>query len=193
MENRYHGHYPDQYQDILRETRELGFDMASDPRMGSLLMTLAASKPSGHFLELGTGTGLATSWLLRGMDPASTLITVDKDPRLSVVADKYFAVDERVQVLSAEVETLLDTWDSGTFDLIFADAWPGKYSLLNETLDKLRLGGIYIVDDMAPRESWPHDHHALAAALIEELGNMTNIMLTKIGWSTGVMLCVRVA
>jgi hypothetical protein len=38
---------------------------------GLFLRTLAASKPAGRFLELGTGTGVATAWLLDGMDHAS--------------------------------------------------------------------------------------------------------------------------
>ena len=53
---------------IRRDTRQLGFTMASEPQTGSLLRTLAASKPSGRFLELGTGTGVGTAWLLAGMD-----------------------------------------------------------------------------------------------------------------------------
>jgi len=44
-----------------------------------MLRTLAASKPGGRFLELGTGTGIATAWLLEGMDERSTLISIDND------------------------------------------------------------------------------------------------------------------
>jgi len=35
--------------------------MASEPLVGALLRTLAASKSGGRLLELGTGTGIATS------------------------------------------------------------------------------------------------------------------------------------
>ncbi|HEY2720855.1 MAG TPA: hypothetical protein VGI82_03980 [Chitinophagaceae bacterium] len=52
------------YTDMEAETKSLGSTMASDVLTCSLLRTLAASKPSGKFLELGTGTGLATSWIL---------------------------------------------------------------------------------------------------------------------------------
>jgi predicted O-methyltransferase YrrM len=45
--------------------KNLDFGMASDPLTGALLATLAASKPGGRFLELGTGTGGATAWLHR--------------------------------------------------------------------------------------------------------------------------------
>ena len=53
---------------IRKDTEELGFTMASEPKTGALLAVLAASKPRGRFLELGTGTGLGTAWLLSGMD-----------------------------------------------------------------------------------------------------------------------------
>jgi predicted O-methyltransferase YrrM len=36
----------------------VGFTMASDAWTGALLRTLAAAKPGGSLLELGTGTGL---------------------------------------------------------------------------------------------------------------------------------------
>src|SRR3989442_12791719 len=66
---------------IRRDTRQLGFTMASEPQTGSLLRTLAASKPSGRFLELGTGTGVGTAWLLAGMDERSRLDSVENDAR----------------------------------------------------------------------------------------------------------------
>src|SRR5262245_22055335 len=64
---------------ILAETSALGFTMASEPKVGALLAALAASKPAGRLLELGTGTGHGTAWLLLGMDQRSTLDTVDSD------------------------------------------------------------------------------------------------------------------
>ena len=42
----------------------LGFDMNSDREVGLLLAALAASKPGGRVLELGTGCGLGAAWLL---------------------------------------------------------------------------------------------------------------------------------
>ena len=37
---------------------------------------LAASKPSGRILEIGTGTGVGTAWLLDGVDSTSRIISV---------------------------------------------------------------------------------------------------------------------
>ena len=60
---------------ISEVTSAIQFAMASEPLVGALLRTLAASKPAGRFLELGTGTGIATAWLLSGMDQNSTLVS----------------------------------------------------------------------------------------------------------------------
>src|SRR5205085_1277758 len=60
--------------------RSAAFAMPSEPRTGAMLRMLAATKPGGRLLELGTGTGLATAWLLDGMDRDARLISVDVDP-----------------------------------------------------------------------------------------------------------------
>src|SRR5437879_7330798 len=82
---------------IRRDTRQLGFTMASEPQTGSLLRTLAASKPSGRFLELGTGTGVGTAWLLAGMDERSRLESVENEARVLVVAWRSIGQDTRMQ------------------------------------------------------------------------------------------------
>ena len=84
---------------ILSDTEALGFNMVSEPRVGSLLAALAASKPAGRFLELGTGTGHGTAWLLAGMDAESTLETVDTDADVVAVAQRHLGSDRRVTFL----------------------------------------------------------------------------------------------
>ena len=81
---------------ILGDSEALGFSMTSEPKVGALLAVLAASKPGGRLLELGTGTGHGTAWLLSGMDAASTLDTVDTDPHVVAVAQRHLRADERV-------------------------------------------------------------------------------------------------
>ena len=75
--------------DILAETEALGFSMTSEPKVGSFLAALAASKPGGRFLELGTGTGHGTAWLLAGMDASSSLDTVDTDAEVVAIAQRH--------------------------------------------------------------------------------------------------------
>jgi len=82
---------------LCAATERLNFDMPSDARTGALLRTLAASKPGGRLLELGTGTGLATAWLLDGMDAAARLVTVDHDERVQSVAREMLGHDARIE------------------------------------------------------------------------------------------------
>jgi hypothetical protein len=84
---------------IAARTTELSFNMASEPRTGALLQVLAASKPGGRLLELGTGTGLTTAWLLSAMDSASTLISVDTDPAVQAVAREALGNDPRLTLV----------------------------------------------------------------------------------------------
>ena len=176
---------------IKAETEALGFSMASDYQTGSLLRTLAASKPAGHFLEIGTGTGLATAWILAGMDSRSHLTTVDIDEQVLAVARKYLGSDSRISIVIDDATGFLLECEVESFDYIFADSWPGKYDRLEETLGLLRPGGIFIIDDMLPQPNWPQGHGANVERLVGKLESREDVSVTKIGWSTGLMLVVK--
>ena len=126
---------------IVFDTEAMSFTMISEPKVGALLATLAASKPAGRFLELGTGTGHGTAWLLTGMDAASTLVTVDPDELVVAVARRHLGSDSRVTFQVADGAEFLRGARPGQFDLVYADAWPGKFSHLDEALALLRPGG----------------------------------------------------
>ena len=96
---------PKQLPQIQVDTVALNFGMASEPLTGALLRTLAASKPCGRLLELGTGTGLATAWLLDGMDPSSTLISVDSDATVQAVAQRALGADPRLKLINPQNPT----------------------------------------------------------------------------------------
>ena len=130
--------YPADYARITRKSEDIGFTMPSDVYIGSLLKTLVSSKPGGRFLELGTGIGLSLSWMIDGMDAESHLISVDNDPKLIAIATEYFGKDERVALHCADGSNWIKTYTGDTFDLVFADAWPGKYSETDEILDQIK-------------------------------------------------------
>src|SRR5258707_3519397 len=118
--------YPSAYLQIDKSTVESGFTMASDVLTCSLLRTLASAKPSGKFLELGTGTGLSTSWILDGMDSSSTLISVDNDPSYLSIAENYLANDKRLSLLNSDGGDWIANNRHLRFDYILADTWQGK-------------------------------------------------------------------
>ncbi|MFW2439461.1 MAG: O-methyltransferase, partial [Arenicellales bacterium] len=119
--------YPVAYEEILKDTNNIGFDQLSDPLLGSFLSTLSATKVSGDFLELGTGSGISTSWILHGMDSCSSLTTVDSNEGLVAIAKKHLGKDDRVKFIIGEGGELITNTEPNSIDFIFADAWAGKY------------------------------------------------------------------
>jgi len=176
---------------ILRDTEALGFNMTSEPKVGALLAVLAASKPGGRLLELGTGTGHGTAWLLSGMDAGSTLDTVDTDPHVVAVAQRHLGADERVTFHVMDGAAFLEGGTSLQFDLIYADAWPGKFTHLNEALSLLRPGGFYLIDDLLPQSNWPEGHAPKVPALVDDLERRREFSTVRLAWASGLMLVVR--
>jgi predicted O-methyltransferase YrrM len=182
---------PIEVEAIIRETADIGFSMASESQTGSLLRTFAASRPAGQFLELGTGTGVATAWLLDGMDQASRLESVDNDPTVIAIARRHLGSDPRVTFHLDDGAVFIERQTVGSYDFVFADAWPGKFSHLEQALALVRVGGIYFIDDLLPQVNWPAGHAASVSALIEQLATHDRFVSTKLAWASGLMVLVR--
>ncbi|MGB3144835.1 MAG: class I SAM-dependent methyltransferase [Maribacter sp.] len=182
---------PKIHDEIVRKSEEIGFTMPSDLYVGSMLKTLISSKPSGYFLELGTGIGLSLSWMVDGMDENSKLISVDNDAELIGIANTYFGADSRLQLVCEDGAEWIKDNLTKRFDLIFADAWPGKYGQLDEVLKMVKVGGYYVIDDMSQQPNWPAGHDENVKQLIGYLEGRNDFQITKMNWSTGLVLAVR--
>ena len=90
----------------------------------------------------------------------------------------------------SDAGAFLESGDAG-FDIIYADAWSGKYSHLNEALGLLKPGGIYVVDDMLPLPNRPDDHAPKAERLLAALHSHPGISSTFLAWSAGIVMCVK--
>lgn len=183
--------YPSAYNAIKVATEASGFTMPSEVLTCSLLKTLAASKPGGKFLELGTGTGLSTTWILDGMDDSASMISIDNDETVLSIAKENLGVDKRLKLICADGADWIKQNAGQKFSFIFADAWPGKYLLLDEVLKMVEKGGLYIIDDMLPQANWPTGHAEKATDLISYLDSREDIILTKMGWATGIVIITK--
>jgi len=177
--------------EILKRTEALAFPMPSEPRTGATLRVLAASKPGGRLLELGTGTGLSTAWLLDGMDRDARLTSVDVDPGPQAVARELLGGDARLEIITMDAAVFLRQQTRETFDLIFADAMPGKYECLDDALALLRPGGLYVIDDMLPQTNWPENHATKVPRLIADLAGRAAFRIVSLAWSSGLVLVAR--
>ncbi|MFB7372035.1 O-methyltransferase [Streptomyces sp. NPDC056222] len=179
---------------VLRsKARDAGFIMSCEDRTGSLLAALAAARPAGRILELGTGAGEGTAWLLSGMDPASRLTTVELDPTIQAVAQEQLGADLRVTFVSGDGGTWLQEFDGAPFDLVFADTWPGKFTHLDRALDLVAPGGTYLIDDLFPQPGWPEGHEASVERLLAELDEREDFRCVRLAWASGLLMAVRTA
>jgi predicted O-methyltransferase YrrM len=182
---------PSAFDAIVHDTEDCGFTMVSEPKVGAFLAVLAASKPSGRILEMGTGTGHGTAWLLSGMDSAARLDTVDTDPGVVAIARRHLEADPRVTFHVLDGAQFIQRSARGQYDLIYADAWPGKFSHLDDALALLRLGGMYVIDDLLPQPNWPDGHAPKVPALIDDLERRAEFISVRLAWASGLMVVVR--
>ena len=99
--------------------------------------------------------------------------------------------DSRLELITEDGSVWIKEYDGAQFDLIFADAWPGKYSDLEKTLELVKPGGFYIIDDMLPQTNWPIGHELKAEALLDELKGQANFRMNFMNWITGIVILTR--
>lgn len=169
-----------------------GFELSCEPVAGGLLAALAAAvPPGGRVLELGTGVGVGTAWLVHGLGMRSDaeLVTVELDDRTAALArleewPDYvrFVVGDGLTTLEAE----------GQFDLIFADApGGGKTTGLDRTIAALRPGGWLVVDDMTPKPDWPDDWPEIYERVRRTMAGHPDLVAIEIADGSGIIAAAK--
>jgi predicted O-methyltransferase YrrM len=125
------------------------------------------------------------------MTTDAELWTVDIDQDGSAIAKAH--LDRRARVIVENALSFMQGVRSlgRRFDLIFADAMPGKYQHRDLALDLLVEGGLYIVDDLSPSRGW-REGAALAAELARDISADPRLVSLSLDWSTGHLIAVRV-
>jgi predicted O-methyltransferase YrrM len=137
------------------------------------------------------------------MDADSHLLTIDRDTQVNAIARTYLGSDSRVQFHVGDAEDFLGTMGVGQYDFIFADATPGKLTLLDEVLGGLAPGGLYVIDDLLPEPIAPLGSPARAPkllepgrqakvdALIATLESRADLRTTKLNWASGIIIATK--
>lgn len=170
-----------------KASADVGFRMSCDPRTGALLRTLAASKPGGRLLELGTGTGVGAGWLLAGMDADAQLVSVERNPQNATIARKLHD-DPRLEVVEADARDWLLGYTGRPFDLAFVDCRPGKFECRHLLLQHLAPGALYVGDDLMPQPTWPDDHPPRVSHFLGEIIQEPDLVVTLMRWSSGLVV-----
>jgi predicted O-methyltransferase YrrM len=171
-----------------RRAEVLGFTCSSHDGVGRLLAVLAAAvPPRGRVLELGTGAGVGTAWIVEGLGSRDDVevVSVEQDPgRAAAVAE--WSWPPWVRLVTAEALEALGS--QGRFDLVFADARGGKWEGLDRTIAALAPHGLLLVDDMITAGQTEEDarrQEGVRAALTAHPG----LQVVELDWASGVILC----
>ena len=114
-------------------------------RRGRAAPLLAAAAGAKAVVEIGTGAGVGSVYLLRGMRPDGVLTTIDVEPEHHRAARETFAeagiASNRVRLISGRALDVLPRLTDGAYDLVFCDADKKEYAgYLEQALRLLRPG-----------------------------------------------------
>ncbi len=169
------------------------FAESCDDDVGRLLAVQAAHLPTGaKVLEIGTGVGIATAWLVAGLGSRTDvdIFSVEADETLSATARSY-QWPSYVRIETANVDTALADHPS-TFDLILADASASTLDLADAMVDASRSGGMLIFNRNAFRAaaaSEPED--AALSALRQIVLDHDRLVAVDIEWTGGLLIAAK--
>jgi predicted O-methyltransferase YrrM len=170
------------------------FAGSCDDDVGRLLALQAAHLPTfAKVLEIGTGVGVATAWLVAGLGSRTDvdILSVEADATLGATARSY-RWPSFVRIETANVETALADHAS-TFDLILADASASTLDHVDAMVDASRSGGMLIffhhagVDAAAASE--PGD--APLSALRQTVLDHDKLVAADIDWCGGLLIAAK--
>jgi predicted O-methyltransferase YrrM len=120
-----------------------------DPTTGALLRVLATACQARAVVELGTGAGVSSLWLLRGMRPDGVLTSVDPDTEHQRLARQSLVEagfgTGRVRLITGEALAVLPRLSDAAYDLLFCDAVRAENDdYLSAALRLLRPGGLVV-------------------------------------------------
>ncbi len=146
---------PPDLPDVVRRafdvSRRAGYVSFCRNETGRLLAALAATR-TGTMAEFGTGCGVGTAWLRSGLRGDAHILTAELDAKLADAAAEIFTDDPQVDVRSADWSTLLD---QGPFSLLFLDSGEPTEVGVDAIADLVEEGGLVVLDDFAPCDTWP--------------------------------------
>ena len=183
--------FPKNLNQILEITKKMNFTALCEEKTGVLLRLLASTKPGGQFLEIGTGTGVSTCWIIDGMNEESVLETVEINEENQSVAKRFLGERNNVEFYLEDASNFIMKIEK-KYDFVFADSFPGKFNLKEKVLESINVGGYYIIDDLVPQVNWPDDDHPIKVRdLIRDLENDKRFQILKLNWASGIIVCVR--
>ncbi len=141
--------------DVLLRARERAGQLGCVPvsaGSGAVLRVLAAALGARAVVEVGTGAGVGSLYLLRGMPQDGVLTTIDVEVEHQRAAKQAFAEagirPTRTRAISGRAQDVLPRLTDGAYDMVFVDADKESYpTYVEQALRLLRPGGVVAVDN----------------------------------------------
>jgi len=141
--------------DVLLRARERAGQLGCVPVLpgaGAALTVLAAATRARAVVEIGTGAGVGSLYLLRGMPDDGVLTTIDVEVEHQRAAKEAFAEagvkSTRTRTISGRALDVLPRLTDGGYDLVFVDADKESTPLyVEQAVRLLRPGGVLAVDN----------------------------------------------
>jgi predicted O-methyltransferase YrrM len=140
--------------EVLLRARERAAELGCPtvlPGVGAVLRVVAAALGARAVVEVGTGTGVASLWLLRGMPADGVLTTIDVEVEHQRAAKRAFAeaglAPARTRTIPGRPSEVLPRLTDAAYDMVLVGADPHAYpEYVGEALRLLRPGGVLAVD-----------------------------------------------
>lgn len=166
--------------ELVRASKDLAkknkFENSCSDEAGRLLSVLAGQVTKGSILEIGTGFGVGSSWILSAIAPTAQLITVDHSK------EKIDLVSNNIR--HNQVEFICGDWKEvitkGPFQFVFADAAAAKIIESELLVKTLEVGGMLFMDDFTPEEHFPEEWKKKPDFVREFWLNHTDLFATEI-------------
>lgn len=176
---------------------------AVTPLVGATLSLLATLAGARAAVEVGTGAGLSSLWLVRGMAAGGVLTSLDAEGEHHRLARALFADADvpasRVRLIAGRGEDVMPRLSEAAYDLVHLDIGvSASLDLLPQALRVLRPGGVLIVarafaggriSEAGARDPEAVAARALARTVRDDLG--LNALMLPLPEDAGLLIAVR--
>lgn len=152
------------------------FDGSCTEVTGRLLAVLSGQVRQGKILEIGTGLGVGSAWILSTIQSTIQFYSVDIEAYRVELVSKNIPHPQATFIYGDWKELI----KYGPFQFIFADAAAAKSVEGEMLIDILEVGGLLLMDDFTPEEHWPEQWRGRTDPVREFWLNHENITVTEI-------------
>ncbi len=139
--------------DVLRRAREAAIELGAapvSPGIGQALRMLAAVNGARAVLEIGTGAGVSSLWLLDGMPAEGVLTTIDTEVEFQREARRAFqsagVPSQRTRLIAGRALDVLPRMAARGYDMVVVDADVTETpEYLDHAVRILRPGGVVVI------------------------------------------------